>query len=117
MRCEYDETTESRLPTQVNTALFRAAQEAINNVVKHAKAETLLIQCTLEPKAITIEIEDDGRGFDPASFSSATSDGRGLGLAGIKERVELLGGSARIESAPGQGTRVVLTVPLGSEHG
>ena len=117
VRCEYDETTESRLPTQVNTALFRAAQEAINNVVKHAKAETLLIQCTLEPKAITIEIEDDGRGFDPASFSSATSDGRGLGLAGIKERVELLGGSARIESAPGQGTRVVLTVPLGSEHG
>jgi signal transduction histidine kinase len=117
VHCEFDETTECRLPAQINTALFRAAQEAITNVAKHASAETMLIQCTVEAKAITIEIEDDGRGFDPAGFSSATSDGRGLGLAGIKERVELLGGSARIESAPGQGTRVVLTVPLGSEHG
>jgi signal transduction histidine kinase len=117
VRCEYDETAESRLPAQLNTALFRAAQEAITNIAKHAEAETLLIQCTLEPNAITIEIEDDGRGFDPASFSAITSDGRGLGLAGIKERVELLGGSARVESAPGQGTRVVLSVPLGSEHG
>jgi len=117
VRCEYDETAESRLPAQLNTALFRAAQEAITNIAKHAEAETLLIQCTLEPNAITIEIEDDGRGFDPASFSAITSDGRGLGLAGIKERVELLGGSARIESAPGQGTRVVLSVPWGNEHG
>ncbi len=117
VHCEFDEKTEGSLPAEINTALFRAAQEVITNIAKHASAETTLIQCTLEPKAITIEIEDDGRGFDPASFSSATSDGRGLGLAGITERVELLGGSTRIESAPGQGTRVVLTVPLGSEHG
>ena len=117
VRCEFDETIKYSLPAQVNITLFRAAQEAITNVAKHAKAETMLIQCTVEPKAITIELEDDGQGFDPAGFSSATSDGRGLGLAGIKERLELLGGSARIESAPAQGTRVVLTVPLGSEHG
>lgn len=117
VRCEFDETVKFSLPAQINIALFRAAQEAITNVAKHAKAETMLIQCTAEPKAITIELEDDGQGFDPAGFSSATSDGRGLGLEGMKERVELLGGSARIESAPGQGTRVVLTVPRGSEHG
>ena len=98
----------------METALFRAVQEAITNIVKHARAESVLIQCALGPRAVTIEIEDDGEGFDPASISGAAAavGGRGLGLAGIRERIELLGGSAIIESAPGQGTRVVLTVPL-----
>ncbi len=117
VRCEFDEPADGRLPPEVETALFRAAQEAITNIVKHAKAETVLVQCALEPDAVTIEIEDDGQGFDPTSFSGIRSDARGLGLAGMRERVELLGGDARIESAPGQGTRVVLTVPLASQRG
>ncbi len=104
------------MPTEVEAALFRAVQEAITNIVKHAHAETVLIQCALEPQAVTIEIEDDGEGFDPASISGTAVGGRGLGLAGIRERLELLGGSAIIESAPGQGTRVVLTVPLAGYH-
>jgi len=118
VRCEFDET-ETRLPPEIETALFRAVQEAITNIVKHARAETVLIQCALGPKAVMIEIEDDGEGFDPAGISAtaAAVGGRGLGLAGIKERIELLGGSAVIESAPGQGTRVVLTVPIGGDHG
>jgi len=117
VRCEFDET-EERLPPEIETALFRAVQEAITNIVKHARAESVLIQCALGPRAVTIEIEDDGEGFDPAGISgTAAVGGRGLGLAGIRERVELLGGSAVIESAPGQGTRVVLTVPLGGDHG
>jgi len=116
VRCESDESG-GRLPPEVETALFRAVQEAITNIVKHAQAKTVLIQCMLGPRAVTVEIEDDGEGFDPASISGTAVNGRGLGLAGIRERVELLGGSAVIESAPGQGTRVVLTVPLAADHG
>ncbi len=115
VRCEFDEGGE-RLPTEVETALFRAVQEAITNIVKHAHAETVLIQCALGPQGVTIEIEDDGDGFDPESISSAAVGGRGLGLAGIRERLDLLGGSAIIDSAPGQGTRVVLTVPVAAYH-
>ncbi|MFZ0890583.1 MAG: ATP-binding protein [Candidatus Binataceae bacterium] len=117
VRCECDDSG-GRLPAEIETALFRAVQEAITNIVKHAHAETVLIQYVLGEKAVTIEIEDDGEGFDPAGISAIASDGRGLGLAGIRERVELLGGTAVIDSAPGRGTRVVLTVPLQSDdHG
>ena len=112
VRCESDEQ-DGRLPPEIETALFRAVQEAITNIVKHAQAETVLIQCAITPKAVTIEIEDDGQGFDPAGISDTAASGRGLGLAGIRERMEILGGDALIDSAPGRGTRVVLTVPRG----
>jgi signal transduction histidine kinase len=117
VRCEFDDANIPRLPPEVETALFRAAQEAITNIVKHARAETVLIQCSADSQAVTIEIEDDGQGFDPASLSRTASGGRGLGLAGMKERLELSGGEARIDSAPGQGTRVLLTVPLAGRDG
>jgi signal transduction histidine kinase len=116
VRCESDEQ-DDRLPPEIETALFRAVQEAITNIVKHARAETVLIQCATTPKAVTIEIEDDGQGFDPASISDTAASGRGLGLAGIRERMEILGGDAMIDSAPGRGTRVVLTVPRGEHNG
>jgi signal transduction histidine kinase len=115
VRCESDEQDE-RLAPEIETALFRAVQEAITNIVKHSRAETVLIQCTITPKAVTIEIEDDGRGYDPAGISQTAADGRGLGLAGIQERMEILGGTALIDSAPGQGTRLVLNVPRGENH-
>ena len=115
VRCESDEQ-DGRLAPEIETALFRAVQEAITNIVKHAQAETVLIQCATTPRAVTIEIEDDGRGFDPADISQTAANGRGLGLAGIQERMEILGGTAMIDSAPGQGTRVVLTVPRGENH-
>lgn len=115
VRCESDEQ-DGRLAPEIETALFRAVQEAITNIVKHSSAETVLIQCAVTPQAVTIEIEDDGRGFDPAGISGTAANGRGLGLAGIQERMEILGGTALIDSAPGQGTRVVLTVPRGEVH-
>ncbi|MEJ2010413.1 MAG: HAMP domain-containing protein [Acidobacteriota bacterium] len=114
LRCESDEQG-GRLAPEIETALFRAVQEAITNIVKHSHAETVLIQCATTPEEVTIEIEDDGQGFDPASISATASSGRGLGLAGIRERLEILGGHALIDSSPGQGTRVVLTVPRGGE--
>jgi signal transduction histidine kinase len=116
VRCEFDEE-DVRLPAGVETALFRAVQELITNIVKHSRAESVLIQGVINHHAVTIEIEDDGQGFEPDSISMTAVNGRGLGLAGIRERMELLGGTARIESSPGHGTRVVLTAPMGGDHG
>lgn len=114
VRCEFSEP-QWHLPAQVETALFRVVQEAITNIARHAEAETVLIQCARREGFLTIEIEDDGKGFDPSALGGAVAAGRGLGLLGIRERVELLGGTVEIESGPGQGTRIALTVPLPGE--
>ncbi len=110
-RCEI-EGLEDRLGVDVEIAVFRVVQEALTNVVRHAGAETVLIQMARKGPRLAIEVEDDGRGFDPASVSTPESSGRGLGLLGIRERVELLGGKVTIDSAPGQGTRVAVSVPI-----
>lgn len=116
VRCEFA-GLERRLPPEVETALFRVVQEAVTNIAKHAEAETVLIQCTADARQVTIEIEDDGRGFEPQALVPSRETGTGLGLAGIRERVELLGGTVEIESAPGQGMRIALSVPFGGETG
>jgi signal transduction histidine kinase len=113
-RCEIEEL-DKRLPVEIETAVFRVVQEALTNVVRHARAETVLIQMAREGARLAIEVEDDGRGFDPASVATPESSGRGLGLLGIRERVELLGGQVTIDSAPGQGTRLAVSVPLPKE--
>jgi signal transduction histidine kinase len=87
-------------------------QEAVTNIAKHAEAETVLIQGAAHEDAVTIEIEDDGKGFDAEAIAVTSDTGTGLGLIGMRERVELLGGTVAVESAPGQGTRIVLSVPL-----
>ena len=116
VRCEFEEE-DIRLPSIVESAMFRAVQEAIANIVRHARAETVLIQGSCREGNVTIEVEDDGEGFDPSAISPYSASGRGLGLAGIRERMELLGGSALIDSAPGRGTRIVLTAPIEARHG
>jgi signal transduction histidine kinase len=101
-----------RLPAEVETALFRAAQEALMNVDRHARAERVLVQIGQQKRRLVIEIEDDGEGFDPASMAPQPGDARGLGLLGMRERIELFGGSVTFDSTPGSGTRVVIEVPL-----
>jgi signal transduction histidine kinase len=103
---------ERRFRPELETALFRVAQEAITNIAKHAGAETVLIQCLERDDRVTIEIEDDGRGFSPASLPPPAARERGLGLMGMRERVELFGGTIEVDSAPGQGTRVSVSVPV-----
>jgi signal transduction histidine kinase len=115
VRCEL-EGTDTRLASDVETALFRAAQEAISNVARHAQAENVLVQVSAGPDGLVVEIEDDGVGFDPAAVAEAAPSGRGLGLLGIRERLELVGGGAHVESRPGDGTRVVLRVPSSVRH-
>ena len=111
VRCEFSEM-DRRLPPQMETAVFRAVQEAVTNIAKHAQAETVLIQCAAQKGMLTVEIEDDGKGFDPSRMGKPADTTGGFGLLGIRERMELLGGTAQIESSPSQGCRILLTVPL-----
>jgi signal transduction histidine kinase len=111
VRFEVGELPE-RLPPELETALFRAAQEALTNVDRHAKAERVLVQIGTQDARIVVEIEDDGEGFDPAAMTPRPGDARGLGLLGMRERVELFGGSVTFDASPGSGTRVVIEVPL-----
>jgi two-component system, NarL family, sensor histidine kinase DevS len=96
-----------RLPPEIETALYRIVQEALTNVVKHAGATHVSIVLSRKNAAVTAVIEDDGRGFE-----SSASDGAGLGLVGIRERLRLLDGRLAIESTQGSGTTIVAEVPL-----
>jgi signal transduction histidine kinase len=113
VRCEF-ERLEGRLPPAFETAVFRVCQEAMSNIARHAQAETVLVQARAEGGALVVEIEDDGRGFDPAEVARQTGRPH-FGLLGIRERVELLGGKLVVDSAPGRGTRLHVEVPLPEE--
>ena len=96
-----------RLAPDVETALYRVIQESLTNVVKHARAGHVSVVLTQKAASVSVVVEDDGVGFEPAG----TRDG-GLGLVGMRERVGLLGGRMAIESRPGAGTTFVTEVPL-----
>jgi signal transduction histidine kinase len=98
-----------RLPREIETALYRGAQEAIANAGRHADARRVRIRIEREPQTVRLTVTDDGRGFDVARALEAH---RRLGLHTIRERAELLGGRAEISSSPGQGTTVSLVVPV-----
>jgi PAS domain S-box-containing protein len=108
-----------RLPSPIETALYRVVQEGLTNVLKHAQARrvSLIIQSSLDQ--VLAILEDDGRGFDAdAAISSRGPRGR-LGLLGMRERVALVGGTLTIESALGRGTTIFARIPLsadGEEH-
>ncbi|HET6623513.1 MAG TPA: GAF domain-containing sensor histidine kinase [Gaiellaceae bacterium] len=98
---------ENRLPPEIETTLYRMVQEALTNVAKHADATWVSILLTRTASAVRLVVEDDGAGFDPLG----TRDG-GLGLSGMRERVALLDGVLRVESAHGKGTTLVAEVPV-----
>jgi signal transduction histidine kinase len=99
--------TDSRLPPGIETALYRIVQESLTNVVKHARAGHVSIVLTGKDGSVSILVEDDGVGFEPSR-----TRGDGLGLLGMRERVELLGGRMTVESRPGAGTTFVAEVPV-----
>ncbi len=101
-----------RLPAEIETALFRSVQEAVNNIARHSGAENALIEIDLGGNGLQIDIEDNGVGFDVDEVTSTVESGRGLGLTGLRERMELIGGAAVIDSSPGDGTRVRFAVPM-----
>jgi len=99
---------ERRLPIAIEEELYRIAQEGLNNVVKHAAAKHVRIHIEYDENSVSLEMIDDGLGFD----MKAADQSGGFGLQGIKERVQRLGGSQEIESAPMEGTRLKVKVPI-----
>jgi two-component system, NarL family, sensor histidine kinase UhpB len=103
---------EPPLPPELALTLFRITQEAVNNVLKHAGAGCVSIALLHKPGQVSLLIADDGSGFDVSqSAQQAVGLGR-LGLLGLQERAELVGGALSIDSAPGQGTRLQVDIPL-----
>ncbi|MCB0254280.1 MAG: GAF domain-containing sensor histidine kinase [Anaerolineae bacterium] len=95
------------LPPRVEIGLYRIAQEALNNVARHAGARICRVRLTTTPGEVRLLVADDGAGFD----TNEVSDGR-LGLVGLNERARLLHGQLRLETSPGAGTAVEVVVPL-----
>jgi signal transduction histidine kinase len=110
VRCEVHDL-DVRMPPEIETALFRSVQEAISNVARHSNAESVLIQGTFADDGVRVEIEDDGIGFDPAAANGEPGSARGIGVLGMAERMEIVGGTLTIDSEPGAGTRVAFEVP------
>jgi PAS domain S-box-containing protein len=106
LRVEMETAGEIAVPFEVQKELYRIAQEALNNVLKHAQAQCVTVTLAQSEGEIALEIADDGVGFDPRVSRA------GLGLPGISERVKILSGKLEIESAPGKGTRVQVVIPL-----
>lgn len=98
-----------RLGEETEVAVYRVAQEAIVNAVRHAHARAVTLTVGAADGLLRLEVRDDGRGFDRGKLRSAA-----LGLVAMEERATALGGRLRVDSAPGTGTRVSLECPLGS---
>jgi two-component system sensor histidine kinase UhpB len=109
-----DDQTRPNYAALYETALFRIAQESLTNIARHAHAQHVTISLTQDQEHIYLQVRDDGRGFDSSQQHS------GLGIFGMHERAELLGGTVTIQSQPGQGTMVQAVLPLsmskGKEH-
>ena len=110
---DYEETLgEGRLPTTVETALFRIVQEALANARKHARADRVSVALERRGDMVRLEVRDWGRGFDPTQTTDGAAPGERVGLSSMRERVGLLGGNLEISSKPGEGTSVVAVVQM-----
>ena len=95
------------LPPRVEVALYRVCQEALTNIASHASASRVTVRLVATPEAVQLIVRDDGHGFDPSSVADDRH-----GIVGMRERIEMLGGSLKVESGPAEGTRIDVTVPL-----
>jgi signal transduction histidine kinase len=102
----------SRLPLTIETTLFRIAQEAINNVVRHSGATHLQVVLDVDDTAVRLELVDNGRGFEWTPAHNLENNS-GFGLPGMQERAALAGGTMTVYSQPGSGTRISVHIPLG----
>lgn len=98
------------LEGDVQTLLFRVAQEALNNITKHAQARNVLVRLVGRGAHLLLDVADDGRGCEP----ERTSGSGGSGLGGMRERLRLYGGKLELHGAPGEGTRLRVVVPVGA---
>jgi signal transduction histidine kinase len=103
---------DQRLDPIIETECFRVAQEALTNVVKHAKARTVIVELTHHDDQLHLSVRDDGVGFEVASVRAQAVRGASLGLLSMEERTTLAGGGLQYHAAPGQGTEVHGWFPL-----
>jgi two-component system sensor histidine kinase UhpB len=101
-----------RLQSDVEIACFRVAQEALTNVIRHAGARRVWVDLHRSEDRLILIIRDDGQGFDVSAARERALQGASMGLIGMQERVELVGGQLRLNSAPGQGTEIHAVFPL-----
>lgn len=120
--CRYHEHgTAKPYPPEVEVAVYRIAQEALSNALRHSQPHEAQIELRYRPDGLRLVVSDDGRGFDVSailssapggvSLSTASENGSGLGLMGMRERAALIGATLDIQSAPGAGTRITLDAP------
>ncbi len=106
---EFDYAVDSALDASVEMTIYRLVQEALTNVARHAEASEVAIEVEQTDETLRLVLTDDGKGFDLEAVGP-----RRRGLVGMRERVELLGGTLRLQAAPGQGTRIEVGLPVGA---
>lgn len=100
------------LSPSLTTTLFRIAQEAVTNIIRHSRAKKASISLEVQGNELFLCLQDDGRGFDPQQISHSAAEMQHWGLIGIQERIELVGGRMSISSDPDHGTTLLVTAPL-----
>ena len=108
---------DGRLSPELETLLFRVAQEALTNAQKHSGAAGAKLELEYRKRRVALVVSDDGRGCDPALALAAGEAGKGLGLRSIRDRVELYGGRFEFTSSPGAGLRIEIDLPLDEREG
>ena len=106
------EDLDQLFPADAQIIIYRIFQECLTNISKHAGATEVSIAVREHDGLISLVLEDNGAGFDPAQVLARRTSGRGLGLAALDERARMLGGTLEIRSQPGVGTRVTCVIPV-----
>jgi len=101
------------LPDAIALGLYRGAQEALGNAVRHARARTIEVGLAIVDEHVELRVDDDGIGFSTAGDAVRR---RGLGILSLEERAKLLGGSFDLDTTPGKGTRICIRIPLQSRR-
>jgi hypothetical protein len=109
---EFEGAAIGRLPDHIELAAFRIVQEAVSNSTRHASPSVVRVRVAVIEGKLQLQVEDDGVGFDAVEVSARARTGEAVGLEGMRERAEIAGGTFRVDSVPGLGTRVLAELPL-----
>ena len=107
------------LPPEIEVTLLRVGQEALSNCRKHARASQVVMTLSYMKNLITLNVQDDGEGFDPEQLSTREPGPQstgGFGLMGMRERVEKLRGTLMVQSAPGEGSTLMVAIPVSADR-
>ncbi len=99
------------IPMEIGIHIYRIIQEGLNNIIRHANAKNVFIKIKNSYSTVKIVIKDDGEGFDYKKYAADYTQSKGLGLAGITERVKILNGDFKIDTVPHKGTKLIITIP------